>query len=356
MLNFIIPFFIVNIYYFKSYIFENTINYERNLMSDNKNILVTGGAGYIGSHVVKQLCDDGYKVVILDNFSLGLHENIDERVVQVIEGDIRNDADLDKAFNTGVEAVFHFAAWKAAGESMEDPDKYAVNNICGTLNILKYMIKYDVKNFIFSSSAAVYGNPQYLPIDENHPTNPENYYGYTKLAIEQNLKWYNQLKGINYAALRYFNATGYDVKGRLKGREKNPANLSPIVMEVAAGERSKMQVFGNDYDTPDGTCIRDYIHVSDLAIAHVMALEYLKKKQESLIVNLGAETGYSVLEVIEAAKKTSGRDVPYDMVGRREGDPGHLVASSALAFEKLGWKAQHSDVETIFKSMKDVYL
>jgi len=325
-------------------------------MVQKKSILVTGGAGYIGSHVVKQLCDEGYPVVILDNFSLGLHENIDDRVVEVIEGDIRNNSDLDQAFEMGIDAVFHFAAWKAAGESMEDPDKYAQNNICGTLNILKHMIKFDVKNFVFSSSAAVYGNPHYLPIDEKHPTNPENYYGYTKLAIEQNLKWYGQLKGINYAALRYFNATGYDVKGRLSGKEKNPANLSPIVMEVAAGEREKMQVFGNDYDTPDGTCIRDYIHVNDLATAHVKALKFLKEKQESLVVNLGAEKGYSVLEVIESAEKSSGKKVTYDMVGRREGDPGNLVASSALAFKKLGWKAEHSDVDTIFESMKKVYL
>jgi len=325
-------------------------------MSLNKKILVTGGAGYIGSHVVKQLCDEGYEVVILDNFSLGLHENIDSRVKEVIEGDIRNAADLEKAFSHNVNAVFHFAAWKAAGESMEDPDKYAKNNICGTLNILDFMIKNNVKNFVFSSSAAVYGNPQYLPIDEKHPTNPENYYGYTKLAIEQNLKWYSQLKGIRYAALRYFNATGYDVQGRLSGKEKNPANLSPIVMEVAAGDRDGMQVFGSDYDTPDGTCIRDYIHVNDLATAHVKALEYLNEKEKNLLVNLGAEKGYSVLEVIKSAEKSTGRKITFDMVDRREGDPGELVASSALAFEKLGWKAQHSDVDTIFESMKKVYL
>lgn len=325
-------------------------------MVTRKKILVTGGAGYIGSHVVKQLCDEGYEVVILDNFSLGLHENVDSRVKEVIEGDISNNADLEKAFAHNVNAVFHFAAWKAAGESMEDPNKYAQNNICGTLNILKYMIKYDVKNFVFSSSAAVYGNPQYLPIDEKHPTNPENYYGYTKLAIEQNLKWYSQLKGIRYAALRYFNATGYDVQGRLSGKEKNPANLSPIVMEVAAGERERMQVFGNDYDTPDGTCIRDYIHVNDLATAHVKALGFLDEKEESLVVNLGAEKGYSVLEVIKSAEKSTGRKITFDIVDRREGDPGELVASSALAFEKLCWKAVHSDVDTIFESMKKVYL
>lgn len=325
-------------------------------MPNKQTVLVTGGAGYIGSHVVKQLLDENYDVVILDNFSMGLEQNLDPRTKEVIRGDIRNSEDLAKAFKHKVHAVFHFAAWKAAGESMTDPDKYAQNNICGTLHLLKHMTEYDVRNFVFSSSAAVYGNPQYLPIDEKHPTNPENYYGYTKLAIEENLKWYGKLKGIHYAALRYFNATGYDVQGRLNGKEKNPANLSPIVMEVAAGTRPELQVFGTDYDTPDGTCIRDYIHVNDLATAHVRALRYLMKHEESLVVNLGAEKGYSVLQVADAAERASGRKIPRQLVGRREGDPGHLVASSALALEKLGWKAEHSDIDTIFKSMVPVYL
>jgi len=324
-------------------------------MNEVKNILVTGGAGYIGSHVVKLLCENGYQVVVFDNFSLGRHENIDNRA-EVIEGDILNTKDLQNAFSNNIDTVFHFAAWKAAGESMVDPAKYAKNNICGTLNLLESMLKYDVKKIVFSSSAAVYGNPQYLPIDEKHPQNPENYYGYSKLAIEENLRWYSQLKGIRYAALRYFNATGYDVGGKIKGKEKNPANLSPVVMEVAASIREKMQVFGNNYNTPDGTCIRDYIHVNDLAIAHLMAMDYLTQTGKDLVVNLGTGEGHSVLDVIKTAKDITGRSINYELVGRREGDPANLVASCDLAKKLLDWEAIHSDLDTIFKSMAGVYL
>ncbi len=321
-----------------------------------KNLLVTGGAGYIGSHIVQLLCEKNYNVYVLDNFSLGWRENIDTRVKSVIEGDVRKPADLDKAFVHKIEAVFHFAAWKAAGESMIDPMKYAENNIGGTLSLLNKMVEYDVKNFVFSSSAAVYGSPEYLPIDEKHPTNPENYYGYTKLTIEENLEWYSKLKSMNYAALRYFNATGYDVNGIIKGKERNPANLSPVVMEVASGIRESMQVFGYDYDTPDGTCIRDYIHVTDLAEAHLLAMEYLFDKKENLVVNLGTGKGSSVFEMIDAAKNATGKDIPYKVVDRRPGDPADLVASSDLAFELLGWEAKYSDLETIFKTMGKVYL
>jgi UDP-glucose 4-epimerase len=318
------------------------------------NVLVTGGAGYIGSHIVKDLCANGHNVTVFDNFSLGLHENIDDKA-EVIEGDVLSKDDLNKAFQKKIDVVFHFAAWKAAGESMINPYKYAENNICGTLNLINAMIANEVKHFVFSSSAAVYGEPQYLPIDENHPKQPENYYGYSKLAIEENLNWFSKLKGLNYAALRYFNATGYDVDGKIKGREKNPANLSPIVMETAAGEREKMQVFGDDYDTPDGTCIRDYIHVTDLSYAHLLAMEYIINKNENLTVNLGTGEGSSVFEVINAAEKVTGTKVKYEVTGRREGDPRELVASSDLAFQKLGWKAKYSDLETIFSSMKTVY-
>lgn len=324
-------------------------------MSESIKILVTGGAGYIGSHCVKELCAAGQRITILDNFSLGLHENIDPRVEGVIEGDIRSDADLDQAL-AGCEAVFHFAAWKAAGESMTDPGKYANNNICGTLNLLNAMVRHKVKFLVFSSSAAVYGNPQYLPIDEKHPTNPENYYGYTKLAIEENLRWYSQLKGIHFAALRYFNATGYDVDGQVRGKEKNPANLSPVVMETAAGMRAKMQVFGDDYDTKDGTCFRDYIHVNDLATAHLLAMNYIREHDDNLVVNLGTGSGHTVLEVIEAARKVTGREIPYEIVGRRAGDPTGLVASCDLAREVLRWEARYSDLETIFRTMARVYL
>jgi UDP-glucose 4-epimerase len=324
-------------------------------MSDVKNILVTGGAGYIGSHVVKLLCDEGYNVVVFDNLSLGRKENL-QKSAKLIIGDILNMDQLDAVMSKNIDTVFHFAAWKAAGESMTDPAKYARNNICGTLNILESMIKNKVSRMVFSSSAAVYGNPQYLPIDEKHPTNPENYYGYSKLAIEENLKWYSQLKGIHFAALRYFNATGYDVDGQIKGKEKNPANLSPVVMETASGMRDKMLVFGADYNTPDGTCIRDYIHVNDLASAHMMAMHYIAHNNKDLLVNLGTGQGHSVLDVIKTAEQVTGKKVSYQIVGRREGDPENLVASSDLAYQLMGWKAEHSDLETIFKSMASVYL
>jgi len=321
-----------------------------------KNILVFGGAGYIGSHVVKELCNHDESVIVFDNFSLGRHENIDERVTEIIQGDILNSKDLKNAFSKDIKSVFHFAAWKAAGESMENPSKYATNNITGTLNLIKTMIDFNVQDLIFSSSAAVYGNPRYLPIDEKHPLNPENYYGYTKLAIEENLEWFSRLKGIRYTALRYFNATGYDIGGKIKGKEKNPANLSPVVMETLAGIRPQMKVFGNDYDTRDGSCIRDYIHVKDLATAHVLAMNYLNDKGKNLVVNLGTGKGHTVLEVIQAAEKVTGKKVNYEIVGRRVGDPADLVASSALAESVLNWKANYSDLDTIFTTMKDVYL
>ena len=318
-------------------------------------ILVTGGAGYIGSHVVKLLCDEGYAVVILDNFSLGQRENVDRRAV-LIEGDILHEGDLKKAFAHGIKVVFHFAAWKAAGESMIDPAKFAWNNICGTLYLLNTMLKQGVKYFVFSSSAAVYGNPHYLPIDEKHPLNPTNYYGYTKMAIEQNLSWYSRLKGLRYTALRYFNATGYDISGTIKGKEMNPSNLSPVVMEVLAGLRPSMEIFGNDYSTADGTCIRDYIHVNDLATAHQLAMKYIIEQDKDLIVNLGTGRGHSVLEIIKTAEEITGRKVNYKIVGRRAGDTEELVASSELANRLLKWQAIYSDLSTIFKTMAGVYL
>ncbi|MFC2084350.1 UDP-glucose 4-epimerase GalE [Bacteroidota bacterium] len=324
-------------------------------MSNKNNILVTGGAGYIGSHIVQLLCDRGYNVIILDNFSSGRKENVDTRVENVIEGDIREESDLKRAFSKEILAVFHFAALKAPGESMIEPFKYSETNIRGSLKLLGKTIESGTKYFIFSSSAAVYGEPHYLPIDENHPKDPTNYYGYTKLVFEQNLEWYNKLKGIKYASLRYFNATGYDINGKIKGREKDTANLSPIVMEVAAGMRENMVVFGNDYSTKDGTCIRDYIHVTDLAFAHLLAMDYITRENKNLIVNLGVGEGSSVLEVIQTAEKVTGKKVTYDIADRRIGDPEKLIASSKLAFEILGWKAKYSDLDTIFKSMIPVY-
>jgi UDP-glucose 4-epimerase len=325
------------------------------MLNPKRKILVTGGAGYIGSHVVYTLCDLGHRITILDNMSLGREENIDQRA-KFIKGDILNSRDLDLAFKENFDVVFHFAALKAAGDSMIIPETYAVNNISGTINLLNKALACAIDAFIFSSSAAIYGAPQYLPIDEQHPQNPINYYGYTKLAIEENLSWYSRIKPIKYAALRYFNATGYDVKGRIRGKEKNPGNLSPIVMETAAGIRDKMQVFGNDYNTPDGTCIRDYIHVNDLADAHVLAMEYVLEKKQNLTVNLGTGSGYSVLEVIEKARQVTGRPVTYEITGRRPGDPPDLYADCKLAAKLLNWKAKYSDIETIIKSMCPVYL
>ena len=321
----------------------------------NLKILVTGGAGYIGSHVAHDLVSLGYDVTVLDNLSKGSLLNIHPKS-KFIQADINDVEVLEKVFSSGIDAIFHFAAFKAAGESMIYPDKYAVNNIGGTVKLLAMMQKYKVKYFIFSSSAAVYGNPVSLPINENHPLNPINYYGYTKLAIEENLKWFSEILDIKYAALRYFNATGYDVNGRIKGKEINPANLCPIIMEVLSGERKGMEVFGDDYNTPDGTCIRDYIHVNDLASAHVKALDYIIEQNKNLIVNLGTGMGFSVKELLNTAEKVTGEKVNYKITGRRPGDPAKLVADPTLAFELMGWKAIYSDPEVIFKSMIPVYL
>lgn len=323
-------------------------------MQTRLNILVTGGAGYIGSHVVQLLCEQRHHVTVFDNLSLGRKENVDPRA-SLIVGDILNKNDLKKAFVEKTDVIFHFAAWKAAGESMTDPAKYAVNNICGTINLFSAMLEHDAQYFVFSSSAAVYGDPQYLPVDEQHPKNPANYYGYTKLAIEQNLEWYSRLKGIKYAALRYFNATGYDVNGVIRGQEKNPANLCPVVMEAACGMRPNLQVFGNDYPTPDGTGVRDYIHVSDLADAHLLAMQHIILKRENLVVNLGTGKGQSVLEMIAAAERATGKSIKYEIVDRRPGDPPELMASCDLALRELGWKAKYSDLDTIFRTMKPVY-
>jgi UDP-glucose 4-epimerase len=317
-------------------------------------VLIIGGAGYIGSHVARQFLDSGHAVTVFDNLSSGLRENIfsDESFIQ---GDILDSPALEKAMSGGFDALVHLAAFKAAGESMLKPEKYSVNNITGTLNILNAACAAGIKRIVFSSSAATYGEPTYLPIDEAHPTNPENYYGFTKLEIERFLAWYDKLKGIRFAALRYFNAAGYDSKGRITGLEKSPANLLPIVMEAACGMRPEVQVFGNDYDTPDGTGVRDYIHVTDLAIGHVAALEYIAKNDRSLTVNLGSELGISVLELIDAARRITGKPVPAKIVGRRPGDPAKLTASAKLARELLGWKAEYSDVDTLVRTSWNAY-
>jgi len=325
------------------------------------NILIIGGAGYIGSHVAREFLDRGNKVTVYDNLSSGLRENLfpDENF---IHGDIHDYQNLVQAMKKGFDAqsasfdaLIHLAASKAAGESMAVPEKYSRNNITGTINIINAACETGIKNIVFSSSAAVYGEPEYLPIDEKHPANPENFYGFTKLEIERILGWYEKLKGIRFACLRYFNAAGYDVKGRIKGLEQNPANLLPVIMEVACGKRKELNIFGNDYETPDGTCIRDYIHVNDLASGHAAAMDYIIKNNKSLIVNLGSETGSSVTEVLETARRITEKPIPARIIERRAGDPAKLTASSSLAYELLGWKAQYSDMETLIKTSWEAY-
>jgi len=317
-------------------------------------VLVIGGAGYIGSHVVQCLMDGGHEVCVFDNLSSGLRENLFAGN-EFINGSILIPRDLEAAFAGGFDAFIHLAAFKAAGESMINPEKYAVNNICGSVNLMNAAVKNGVRLMIFSSSAAVYGEPAYLPVDENHPVRPENFYGFTKLEIERIMEWYDKLRGLKYASLRYFNAAGYDVKGRITGLEQNPANLLPVIMETAAGTRKELKVFGSDYDTRDGTCVRDYIHVSDLARAHIMALSFIADGNESLTVNLGSERGVTVREMLEAARRITGREIPAVYTGRRPGDPAALYSSAKSAREKLGWVPEYSDIDTIISSTWAVY-
>ena len=316
-------------------------------------VLVIGGAGYIGSHVVKELMKAGHEVTVFDNLSSGLRENLFEKN-GFIYGNILIPQDLDATFSQGFDAFVHLAAFKAAGESMVKPEKYSVNNITGTLNIMNTAVKYNCMKMIFSSSAATFGEPQYLPIDENHPQNPINYYGFTKLEIERFMTWYDNLKGLKFAALRYFNAAGYDPEGEIHGLEQKPENLLPRVMEAALGER-ELKIFGTDYETRDGTCIRDYVHVTDLARAHVMALDYIEKNNKSLMLNLGTEKGTTVKEIIEAARKITGKPIPAAEEPRRPGDPAELYATSKLAKELLNWEPKFSDVETLVKTTWDAY-
>jgi UDP-glucose 4-epimerase len=317
-------------------------------------ILVIGGAGYIGSHVVCAFLDRGDAVTVFDNLSSGCPENLFSGA-GFVQGDILDYPLLSTTMRAGFDAIIHLAALKAAGESMTSPEKYSVNNVCGTINILNAASEARVPRIVFSSSAAVYGAPKYVPVDEAHPTDPINYYGFTKLEIERFLAWYEQLRGIRFAALRYFNAAGYDAKGRIKGLEKNPQNLLPIVMEVAAGMRKSMAVFGNDYDTEDGTGVRDYIHVSDLAVAHLLACDYVAKHNTSITVNLGSEKGISVKSMLDTARRITGHAIPADVVGRRPGDAAVMLASSKKAEKLLGWKASQSGCETLIRSTWDVY-
>ncbi len=317
-------------------------------------ILVIGGAGYIGSHVARAFLDHGYEVTVFDNLQTGFRENLFEEA-QFIHGDIMHPEQLRAVMAGGFDGCIHLAGLKAAGQSMLHPDAYAESNISGAINILNQASAAGISPIIFSSSAAVYGTPQYLPIDEEHPKDPENFYGFTKLEVERLLDWYDRLKGMRYAAIRYFNAAGYDVQGRVKGLELNPENLLPIVMEVAVGIREKLSVFGDDYPTRDGSGIRDYVHVSDLAEAHVTAFEYVMKHDKSLTVNLGSEKGVSVLEMVERVRAITGKAIVAEIRGRRAGDPAELVASSGKALELLGWAPKYSDVDTLVSSTWKMY-
>jgi UDP-glucose 4-epimerase len=299
------------------------------------------------------MLDASHQVRVFDNLSSGLRENF-QGGAEFIHGDINNPLSIRSAMH-GIDAIVHLAAFKAAGESMTAPEKYSSNNIAGTIELLNAASEAGVRNIVFSSSAAVYGEPEYLPVDENHPTQPTNYYGFTKLEIERIMAWYDQLRGIRYAALRYFNAAGYDPEERVTGLEQNPANLLPVIMEVAVGWRTSLQIFGDDYDTPDGTGVRDYIHVTDLAEGHVQALEKLSREDESFTVNLGSESGLSVLEILEAAREITGKEIRAERVPRRPGDPARLTASAARAREVLGWTARLSDVETLVRTSWSVY-
>ena len=323
------------------------------MSSEEQKVLVVGGAGYIGSHVVKALRDAGKSPVVFDNLSSGLRENLLPEIPLIL-GDTLFPEQLKPAMS-GVDSIIHMAALKAAGESMTEPEKYAKNNISGTVNLLNAATAAKVKYFVFSSSAAVYGEPQYLPLDEAHPAEPLNFYGYTKLIIENLLRWYSQLRGMRFSSLRYFNAAGYDVDGELNGLEHEPNNLLPIVLETIMGRREKVEVFGTDYDTRDGSCIRDYIHVSDLADAHLRALDYLKCENQDLVVNLGTSKGLSVLEIMQIAREVSGAEFKYTLGPRRAGDPAVVLAKADLAAELLGWRAKHSDAQTLLETSLRAY-
>ncbi|NTU92408.1 MAG: UDP-glucose 4-epimerase GalE [Chlorobiaceae bacterium] len=317
-------------------------------------ILVIGGAGYIGSHVTREFLDRGYEVTVFDNLSTGRSENLFDEA-DFVRGDILSGEELAGVMKRGFDGCVHLAALKAAGVSMLRPEEYSVTNICGTIAVINQAVNSGIGCFLFSSSAAIFGSPKYQPIDEDHPKEPENYYGFTKLEIERILEWYDRLKGLRFASVRYFNAAGFDVQGRIKGLERNPENLLPIVMEAALGVRPGLSVFGDDYPTRDGTCIRDYVHVSDLASAHVSAFEYVQRQGKSLSVNLGSELGVSVLEMIDHARRVTGRPIPAAIAPRRAGDPPCLVASSAKARELLGWVPRYSSAETLIESTWNVY-
>lgn len=314
-----------------------------------KNILVTGGAGYIGSHIGKKLAEAGYNVIVLDNLSKGHREAVLRG--KLIVGDLADMDLLDRIMKEEeIEGVIHLAADSLVGESMEKPGKYYRNNVANGLNLLEAMVNNGVKYIVFSSTAAVYGEPEEIPITEEHPTNPENTYGESKLFFEKMLKRYDEIHGLKYVSLRYFNAAGADLSGQIGEAHDPETHLIPIVLQKALGIRDKLYIFGDDYPTKDGTCIRDYIHVEDLADAHILAVEALVKGMESRVYNLGNGEGYSVKEVIEVAEEVVGKEIDAEIAERRPGDPAVLVASSDKIKRELGWKPLYPDLRTIIES------
>ncbi|MFA7316534.1 MAG: UDP-glucose 4-epimerase GalE [Sulfuricella sp.] len=312
-------------------------------------ILVVGGAGYIGSHMVHALLEAGCQVVTLDNLSTGHRDAV--RGGMFIRGDLGDRDLLEGLFRTReIDAVMHFAAFSLVGESMIDPGKYYHNNVAATIELVRSMLRHRVKRFIFSSTAAVYGEPEVVPITEAHPCRPTNPYGATKVAVERFLADCDQAHGLKHVCLRYFNAAGAHESGTIGEDHQPESHLIPLVLKVATGEREEIRIFGSDYPTPDGTCIRDYIHVNDLTRAHLLTLDRLLHEGGSGVYNLGNNTGYSVREVIETARKVTGHPIPAVEEARRPGDPAVLVADSGKARRELGWQPQYEGLETIVRS------
>ncbi len=311
-------------------------------------ILVFGGAGYIGSHTVKHLLDNGYECVVADNLIYGHREAVDKRA-EFVHADLLNPVSIREVFkNRKIDAVIHFAAFTYVGESVSDPQKYYINNVVGTTNLLNVMLENGVKKIVFSSTCATYGEPQYTPIDEKHPQNPINPYGRTKLMIEQIFADYERAYGLKHIALRYFNAAGCAKDGSIGESHTPETHLIPLVLKAIKGEREKISVFGTDYDTPDGTCIRDYIHVEDLALAHRLAVE--KLDEYSGCLNLGTGVGTSVKEIIDAAEKVSGKKCPVEYGPRRAGDPAKLYADNQKVKKILGWQPSYDNIEDIIRT------
>lgn len=315
----------------------------------NKNILIIGGAGYIGSHMVKDMLQAGYDAIVLDNLSKGHRDAVPNGIFY--EGDLGNASLLDKIFSSyKISAVMHFAAYSLVGESVQRPLVYYRNNISQTIELLDAMFRHDVQHFIFSSTAAVYGEPIKLPIREDHPCQPSNAYGATKLAVERMLADCSRAYGLKYVSLRYFNAAGADISGTLGERHDPETHLIPLILQVAGGQRENIQIFGTDYPTPDGTCLRDYVHVSDLTQAHLLALESLLNGGDSAIYNLGNSKGLSVQDVIKTAREVTGHSIPVITSNRRAGDPAVLVADSEKIRRDLGWQPRFENLKTIIET------